>query len=323
MDLLANTKLSDFQIQVDDHIYKVHKLVLYRCEYFVSLFSAELNEVSTGKVVLPYKKQNFDKFIEILYTLRRVYSKDLTPELFEIAMCLQFDYLINEFTYHMNDVESPVLNDMLPLLLTSYSNHLSRIRDDIFAFKCNEYTDLVIDLLPQIDEEQLVLKIIHLLRDMKLSVIVETIESWIDAHNIDLWPKINELNFVYSEEAQEYLKLFPDLMKYNIISNKVNLYHKVIFMNRNSSLSIKKGKVIKEESDVNSYLFCHKSKDDKVKYIIKDKGESIPLKVRIEGENITTCIMNDSGYLSAVTGDFITMTIGYNRGNYKVICYTK
>lgn len=128
MDLLKNEALSDFQIVVEDHVYKLHKLILYRCEYFASLLTSSTSESLNNSVSLPYNKFTFDSFLYYLYTNSDLSEWDAKKsELLEVAIYLQYTILIDQFQKWINNCQSNVLGELFPMLLAYYPEFLHKI----------------------------------------------------------------------------------------------------------------------------------------------------------------------------------------------------
>lgn len=73
---------SDFEIDLDGEIFKVHKKVLQKNPFFFNLF---LSQPDSNKIkVCNFNPKTFGLFINYLYT-GEVFEKDVDKELFEIA----------------------------------------------------------------------------------------------------------------------------------------------------------------------------------------------------------------------------------------------
>lgn len=260
MDLLANESMSDFQIVLKDHIYKVHKLILCRCEYFASLFSSQNKESITNSVNLPYTKEQFKPFLNHLYLDTKLYEEhEGNVDLLEIAIYLQRQSLIDQFQLSINNYKSNAFSKLFPLLLTRYPQFIYKMDEKTWNYNCNRYRSLIIDFLNNIKDESLVLKILNSVNNIKLRNIVTLINNWIDVNSIDLWSKIDKLNFCYDRESQDWLLINSEYMKYPFIADKVKSYHSLIFDSNNIGVisidgkSISCGKYYHEKISCNSH----------------------------------------------------------------------
>lgn len=331
MDLLTNEAVSDFQIIVEDHTYKLHKLILYRCEYFRSLFSFSTSESLNNNVNLPYTKKQFDCFLYYLYTCNPLSECDAKKsDLLEIATYLQYSSLINQFRSFINDHQCNVLEKLFPILLICYPEFINKMDYKVWEFSCNRYPEILIDSLLDIKDEILVLKIIRSLRNLRLEDIAPLINSWIDIYGVNLWSKIEELNFRYDEISQEWLRNNSGYLQYDIITSKVNKYHSLIFdFRKRDVISISNNEITysnNNEIERNGkemkpgYRAIVRIDDLRCEFEVSDYG-MIKLKINSRDE-IGISVTNRGGYIHCEEKKHINIDIGYlHDGKYNIYIY--
>lgn len=178
------------------------------------------------------------------------------------------------------------------------------------------------DALPNIKDEILVLKILHSIRNVKLEDIAPLIDSWIDIHEVDLWSKIDKLNFCYDAVSQKWLRNNPGYMKYDVIANKINKYQSLIFDFRGKEIiSICDNKIIYDQKNEKEMKLHHyvefRINNIKCEFEVSKQG-MIKFKINSRDE-ITVTITNCNGYIQCEEKKYISMDIGYlHDGNYDI-----
>lgn len=216
MDLLSFDHLSDFQINLPNKVYKLHKVILNRCGYFNSLFRSENKENIASSIYFEYEYRVFDAFIDCLYggATETDWESELTSELLDLAIYFQFEQLIDECVSLVTYSNS----SLFMTTIIKYPHLVSKINQENLRKSCTKRIDDIVSLAEHIPRLDLLILILQTLQDASIGKIFNIITSWV---------KVNKISSIKSDIIDKIIDI-PYSADYYII-RKLSNYNSELF----------------------------------------------------------------------------------------------
>lgn len=199
MDLLSFTHLSDFEVNLPNKTYKLHKVILSRCGYFNSLFRSDNKENTNSEVNFEYPVHVFDVFINSLYAgaCETDWESELTEEILDLAIYFQYEQLVDEC---IDLITCSPNNVIFISTITKYPHLVDKIEKDKFRKCCSDRLDDIAQLAENIPSLELLILILRTLEDVSINKIFDIVISWLNVNNVqnvkaDIIDKIIDVSY--------------------------------------------------------------------------------------------------------------------------------
>lgn len=192
MDLSKLTHLSDFTIILPNKSYKVHKVILSKCEYFNKLFQSNMIEARTNELNLSNTESVFDIFIDVIYNNTHISSKDETiiGELLDLCFYFGFEEGIKQLALLVVNSKHIYIE-----LVLKYTQLLDMVDLNILYRRYNNNLRDVDNIISSISEVRIVSKFISFLAYKSIEEVTELIDNWIKIHNkSELWTCLDDMH---------------------------------------------------------------------------------------------------------------------------------
>jgi len=241
MDLLNFEAFSDFTIVLPDKTYKVHKVVLNRCDYFSSLFSNNNKEVTESQVKFDYDSKLFDIFISCIYSgVDQVdWEPEITNDLLELALYFQYLPLIDNCIEVITKANES--NEIFINAIIAHPFIVSKISSSTFNKLCSMNIDHIKSQARFIPDIDLLLKIINALEDTVFDNIADIISSWLEANKVDdiedvITSHIQDNTYHFNYECFDMRKIY--IKELQILANNITS-NMLIFASNKKNMSFK------------------------------------------------------------------------------------
>jgi len=185
MDLIGCDQFSDFTIVLPDKTYKVHKLILNRCDYFRALFSYTNKEVTTSEVKFDYDSKLFDLFISSVYSGKEAIeiNPEIVMNLLDLALYFQYPSLIDNCIDVIGKVGTN--NNLFVNAIMAHPFISEKMQPHIFRYNCSMCLDTIIQEAARIPNWDLLVDITTHLEDTSITNIIKIVTSWLSNHEVD------------------------------------------------------------------------------------------------------------------------------------------